>query len=206
MKRGIHKPFKTGFNYTLLRLYTFANKKFGNSPELGFGASALVIYYELNNEKKKAKLAQSMTLTLRKSIGDRFGYARSLFISGLFAMVESDHSKALKYINEALDIFQDIGDMWEINNAYTYLSLAYFMSGRFDEGREICETSIALSRKLSDKFNLLISSSIMVGCLACKGNFSLAEAAAESASGLNDELPIQFAQCFYRLMTGILKL
>ena len=197
---------KTGFNYTLLRLYTFANKKFGNSPELGFGASALVIYYELNNEKKKAKLAQSMTLTLRKSIGDRFGYARSLFISGLFATIDSDHDKAIKYYHEALDLFREIGDMWEINNIYIYLSLAYFMSGRFDEGREICETSIALSRKLSDKFNLLISSSIMVGCLACKGNFSLAEAAADSASDLNDELPIQFAQCFYRLMTGILKL
>ena len=66
---------KTNFNYTLLRLYTYASKKFGYSPELGFGASALVVYYGLNNEKKKAKLAQSLTLNLRKSIGDKFGYA-----------------------------------------------------------------------------------------------------------------------------------
>lgn len=197
---------KTSFNYTLLRLYTYAIKKFGNSPELGFGASALVIYYGLNNEKKKAKLAQSMTLTLRKSIGDKFGYARSLFISGIFSIMESDHTKAVKYLQEALDVFREIGDMWEINNIYIYLGMAYYMSGRFEEGREVCENSIALSKKLNDKFTLLISSSLNVGCLACRGNFSLAEAAAESTARLNDELPIPFAQCFYRNMVGVLKL
>ena len=96
--------------------------------------------------------------------------------------------------------------MWEINNIYIYLSLAYYMSGHFEESRETCEASIALSQKLNDKFTLLISSSIMVGVLALKGNYSLAEAAAESAARLNDELPIPFAQCFYRAMTGVLKL
>ena len=197
---------KTSFNYTLLRLYTYASKKFGYSPELGFGASALVVYYGLNNDKKKAKLAQSLTLNLRKSIGDKFGYARSLFISGIFSIVESEHNKAVKYLKEALDLFNEIGDMWEINNIYIYLSLAYYMSGHFEESRETCETSIALSQKLNDKFTLLISSSIMVGVLALKGNYSLAEAAAESAARLNDELPIPFAQCFYRAMTGVLKL
>ena len=197
---------KTSFNYTLLRLYTFAIKKFGNSPELGFGASALVVYYGLNNEKKKAKLAQSMTLTLRKSIGDKFGYARSLFISGIYSIIESKHSKAIKYLQEALDLFNEIGDMWEINNVYIYMSLAHYMHGHFEEGREMCETCIALSKKLNDKFTLLISSSIMIGCLACRGNFSLAEAAADSAARLNDELPIPFAQCFYRSMVGLLKL
>ncbi len=197
---------KIGFNYTLLRLYSYAIKKFGNSPELGFGASALVVYFGLNNEKKKAKLAQSLTLNLRKSIGDRFGYARSLFVSGIFSILESQHTRAVKYLKEALDVFTEIGDMWEINNIYTYLSYTHFMSGHFDEGRETCESGIMLSQKLNDRFNLLIVSSIMIGCLARKGNFSLAEAAADSASQLNNELQIPYAQCFYRLMMGILRL
>jgi len=147
-----------------------------------------------------------LTLTLRKSIGDKFGYARSLFVSGAFSILESEHSKAIKYLKEALDVFNEIGDMWEINNTYIYLCMAYFMSGKFEEGRDTCESAIALSQKLNDKFNLLIASSIMIGCLACKGNFSLAEAAVDSAAKLNDELPIPFAQCFYRAMMGVLKL
>lgn len=191
-------------DYLLLRIHNYATKNFINSPEYGLGTSALAVYYFLHKKKNAYRLTQSLTLNLRKSIGDKYGYARSLLISGVFSIFDSDLEKSRKNLKESISIFEKIGDIWELNNARMYLAISYFAGGKFDLCKELSETVIALSDKLQDSFTKLLAASTLIGCYAEKGNFVQAEDIIAKNSVLCDTMAIPYAQAYFNLMCGIL--
>lgn len=191
-------------NYMLLRMHMYSTKHFSMSPELGTGASAVSFFYYLQNKKENFRLTQSLTTNLRKSIGDRFGYARSILFTGIFSTFESELEKAIKSFREAVEVFDKIGDAWECNNARCYLSIAYFYSGHFDKCKELSEHVIDRAIKLGDPFTQLLASSTLIGCYAERGSFIQAEDIISKTTALNDTISVPYAQAYFYLMCGIL--
>ncbi|MCQ2495708.1 MAG: diguanylate cyclase [Lachnospiraceae bacterium] len=191
-------------NYMLLRMHSYSIKHFSMSPELALGASAISIFYYMQNKKEDFRLTQSLTLNMRKSIGDRFGYARSILFSGIFSTFESELEKSVKNFREAVEVFDKIGDVWESNNSRNYLALSYFYSGNFDKCKELCELVIEQSVKLGDPFTQLLASSTLIGCYAEKGSFIQAEDLVAKNITLNDTISVPYAQAYFYLMCGIL--
>lgn len=195
---------RTKLDYTLLKMNQFALKNFANSSEHGLGSSALAVFYYLRGNKNGYRLTQSLTINLRKQIGDKFGYARSLLLSGIFDIFESNLEKSRKSLKEAIEIFEKIGDTWELNNAQMYLAMSYFAAGKFDLCKDISELVITQSTKLEDSFTKLLAASTLIGCYAEKGNFVQAEDVLSKNSILSDTLSIPYAQAYFNLMCGIL--
>lgn len=190
--------------YTLLKLHSYATSKFGNSPELGTGGSALAAYYYISGNKKSYRLTQSLTTNLRKSIGDRYGYGRSMLFTGIFSIFESDIDRSRKSLYEAIEIFTKIGDSWELNNAKLYLGIAYFASGKFELCKECLDNVVSQSNKLGDRLSELMASATLIGCNAERGNFVQAEDLLSKTAALYDGMDVPYAQSYFNLMCGIL--
>ena len=190
------------FVYTALRLFSYAQKTFGASPQLAIAASAMSIYYMLKGDAKHCALMQGAASKLRNDYSVKYGQARSLLFSGFTAQTVSDLDKSIRLLKEASECFKAIGDQWEYNNSLIFSLYSLLMLGRYEDCITLGNESITISEKLGDRFSLAKVYAILVECYTQMGNYPQAESTAKLCKAITDELNFPYSTVCYNLAFG----
>lgn len=197
---------KQKMNFYLLKLNEYTTLHFKNSPELALGKSCLSAFYFFNNDKDRFRKSQSFAAHIRRSLGDKWGTGRSLFMNGLFSQCYDDIPSSIKSLKEAYTIYDKIGDIGECNTISFLLSRSYYIVSDYDNCIETCENTISTSKKIGDDMILGLAYSLKIAMLSRRGHFVYAIQVANECQKLIQKLKIPFVQCFYELCCGILYL
>ena len=195
---------KDKMNYYILKLHEYTCEHFSNSSELAFGKTVLSAYFIFNNDKDRFKKTSALATHIRRNHGDIFGRGRSLFLNGLFQQMNDDIPASIKSFKEAIDIYTKVGDISECNNINLYLARSYYLISDYENCVELCDKTVATSKKIKDKFTLCMIYSLKVAMLSRRGHFMFATQIAKECSEIINDVNIPFVRCYYELTCGIL--
>ncbi|MBO4415992.1 MAG: diguanylate cyclase, partial [Lachnospiraceae bacterium] len=190
------------FIYTTLRLYEFTKNAFGPSKQLAVAASAVAIYYLLKGDVARVDQMQKASLTLRTTLKDKYGEARSLLFTGFALQTISDIEGSIKSLKQASDRFKEIGDLWEYNNSLIFLLYSLLMIGDYSSCIKTASECKTMSEKLGDRFSLAKVYAILTECYTQIGNYSIAENSAKECEKIVQEIDFPYATVCYDLSYG----
>lgn len=196
----------TKFEYGALRLFMFAKRNLGNSPERATAISILAIYYALNKKRVLYDAAMQVSMKMRNSEKDDFGIARSTFFSGLCEQWFGRLAEAQKLLEESKRLFEKIGDQWELNNSNLFIAKNLQMLGRYAESKKVCEVVIRDSSKLGDNLSLCQAYSTLITGYTESGSYVAASETAQKATAYVEKLDLPYASACYYLAYGSLLL
>ncbi|MGJ3251927.1 MAG: CHAT domain-containing protein [Elainellaceae cyanobacterium] len=94
---------------------------------------------------------ESAALAQEAGEGDRQAEADALYQEALQAWQQSQYSQALETLQQALEIYREIGDRAGEGRALGNLGLAYFSLGDYQQGINFFEQSLAIAQEIGDR-------------------------------------------------------
>ena len=94
------------------------------------------------------------SLTMKRSLDDRWGTAFCLRHLGLVAYYRGDYDEAYRLLSESLALSRAMGNTWAVASSLNILSMAVYAQGAYPEAQQLLREGLALSQVLEDRFNI----------------------------------------------------
>ena len=131
----------------------------GQTPERAKALYGIGLLYwsDVNPVDKTPELQEA--LSIGKHLGDKFIIANALSNLGLFACLQNDLEKARLYLEQSLDLFEEIepAHKWEFSEAHIYMGDVAFGQNCVKEARMHYERSVKTLREAGDRFTLALA-------------------------------------------------
>ncbi|TND02416.1 MAG: protein serine/threonine phosphatase [Bacteroidetes bacterium] len=148
----------------LLLVFSFSfaangqKKQLIDSLEKAYGSAAsdtarfnividMIAAYRLGNLEKAGEKCDVLS-ELAEKIGHPLYKGRALFNQAVQKRKEGEPETAITYYQEALTLFEDIGDEPNIASAYGSLGITHWQQGNLDQALDYIKKALAISRKL----------------------------------------------------------
>jgi tetratricopeptide (TPR) repeat protein len=97
------------------------------------------------------------SLTMKRSLDDRWGAAFCLRHLGLVAYYRGDHDEAYRLLSESLALSRAMGNIWAVASSLNILSMAVYAQGAYREAQQLLQEALTLSHVLEDRFNIALA-------------------------------------------------
>ena len=130
----------------------------GKTPERAKALYGISMLYwsDINPPDKTAELQEA--LSIANFLGDKAIIAKALSNLGLFASLRGDLEQARSYLEQSLDIFDELGSAYQ-NDSYwpqIFLAEVAFNQERTEEARKLYQESASNLRKIREKYWLAL--------------------------------------------------
>ena len=117
-----------------------------------------VLSYTILGDWTKGQILLEESLDICRELGSacRMEYAYTLVWLGFLLGSRGDRKTGLEYLQEARDIFQDVGDQWGQAWALNLMSGLVLDAGDRETACKLCEEGAALFRETGDRWGLAI--------------------------------------------------
>jgi predicted ATPase/DNA-binding SARP family transcriptional activator len=130
----------------------------GNTAERAKALYGIGMLYwsDINPADKTAELQEA--LSIANVLGDKVIIAKALSNLGLFASLRGDLAQARSYLEQSLDIFDELGPSYQQDSYWPQIFLAEvaFNQERTEEARRLYQDSASKLRKIRDKYWLAL--------------------------------------------------
>jgi predicted ATPase/DNA-binding XRE family transcriptional regulator len=94
------------------------------------------------------------SLTMKRTLDDRWGTAFCLRHLGLVAYYRGDYDEAYRLLSESLALSRAMGNTWAIASSLNILSMAVYAQDAYPEAQQLLQEALELSQVLEDRFNI----------------------------------------------------
>jgi non-specific serine/threonine protein kinase len=179
---------RTGQDYLerALAIDTGKNNAYGRAV---FGLGYILWY--LGGGPRSMKLMGEGVDIFRKS-KNQYEKAYSLATLSAFQASAEEYEKAVKGVEESLELARKTGKPGIINHCMQMACQVYVHSKKYDKGRPLCEELLVSSEKLEHHYSIIAARHLLSDCSLGDGNFE----EAEKLYGLALETAIKYHNVF----------
>ena len=125
------------------------------------------------------------SLALFRALRDRRGSARSVTMLGYAAVWHrSDYAVARGLLEEAVTLFREVDDKYDITLALVILAYVFVLQGEYDQARTLVEEAVVLDREGGDSWNIANSLWVLAMVMFFQGDLTQAHALLEESLAL----------------------
>lgn len=121
-----------------------------NSWELGYGYLEASQFAGIENHEIRKKYLFK-ALEAFKKIGVRHEQGITLQLLGVQASAEMSYSMAIEYTRQALEFFEQVGDLWGVDQTWHSLAYFYIYSGQIPEAFHAFEVTRSFNEKSGNR-------------------------------------------------------
>jgi predicted ATPase len=114
--------------------------------------------------------------------------ARSLSSLAMLALFEGDLERARRFGEDALALYEDLGDKSGIGNALTSLGRAAVELGELDEAARVHTRALALFRELGERHRISVALTNLTEVALQRGDYEISESNAREVLAIGQEL------------------
>jgi tetratricopeptide (TPR) repeat protein len=147
------------------------------SANAGWGlrlATAMLRYWEIRELFSEGRQRLAAVLALPQAAERPAARAKALFAASVLASAQRDYKPGLTFLNEATEIYRELGDKQGTAVALNARGVNHIELGDFAEGRRILEESFALWLELGDDLMRARTASNLASLVKQQGEVGLA--------------------------------
>lgn len=190
----------------VVRMLNIAQRKIGPSRELALCTSSYASVCMAVPLFDRALRFHAIGLELRRKYNDRWGEAQSLQWIGFCYSWKGDHRNAEKYFLEAKALFENIGDVWELDMTLNGLALGAAITGEYNKAIEIFSQYDEIAHMIRDEYGINSILAHMTLVYTHKGDFEEARSGGEESLKLSEAKKIWFSNCYGKLNFGYMEM
>ena len=133
-----------------------------------------VCMYGSGDDRRMEKVARD-GVALSRLAKDKDGEASALGILGFAALMLGEFDRAIRILEEALEIFRELGNVWGSSHILTHLAVVPLRRGDFSRAADYAGEALTLSRRTGDRFATNISLNLLAQAAWASGEHELAE-------------------------------
>lgn len=189
-----------------LQMLNLSETRIGKSRELGiFLCSYAVIFGSIPLFKVSVKLHEN-ALKILKELGNEYAISLGFQLYGFTLCWIGDYPKAIRFLENTSEKFQQIGDLWEEGSSWVHLGICYRRIGEYQKALRCLEADLKISRFLNDPwakgFNLSFNALLQLET----GAFETAAEMLKNAALCSKESKNNFIECLVIHVYGALEL
>ncbi len=191
--------------YTTLRALNIAESRIGRSGELGISLGAYGSLCMAIPLFKRAIKYHQKAIEMMTGLKDE-GSGHAMQLMGFCYSWKGDYQNSIEIFEQSRDLFQKIGDMWDLGMVMAGLGYDYRYLSDYDKSIDSFSQYLEISQKTNNDHGISAAQTNLSYCYIEKGNFEKAEKLVRKALVFSKEKKIYLAECYSNINFGYLEM
>jgi len=194
------------FLHSTLRTLNIAESRIGKSSELGISLGAYGSLCMAIPFFKRAIEYHQKAIEMTGELKDELGSGHATQLLGFCYSWKGDYQNSIKILEQSRNLFQKIGDMWDLGMDMDGLGHDYRCLGNYDKSIDCFSQYLEISREINNAHGVSAAHAWLSICYIERGNFEKAEKLGIKALIFSEEKKIWYANCYSNIHLGYLEM
>jgi len=194
------------FLYSTLKVLNIAESRVGRSRELGISLGAYGSLCMAIPLFKRAIKYHQKAIEMTRGLKDELGSGHATQLMGFCYSWKGDYQKSIEIFEQSRNLFQKVGDMWDLAMVLDGLGYDYRYLSDYDKSIDSFSQYLEISQKTNNDHGISAAQTNLSYCYIEKGNFEKAEELGIKALVFSEEKKIWYPHCYSNVNFGYLKI